>query len=170
VPRRKSKRSLQANRADSSTAPILEARDARAYLLQQALEIAPADLHALVGRKDEVLRKIASDDNPQHEIFHRQLEVSVQLLVDYDAGDCPQIPYFTVGLLTAALFYWLQPVDAIPDFIPGTGTSDDALILELACELGGAGLLRYCDWKGIPLDSVLPGQPNAATTRRRTKR
>ena len=34
--------------------------------------------------------------------------------------------------LAAAVFYYLAPVDVIPDVLPGIGTSDDALVVELA--------------------------------------
>jgi hypothetical protein len=44
----------------------------------------------------------------------------------------------------------MNPIDVIPDFIEGIGTSDDALLVELAVEMGWPGIERYCTWKSIP--------------------
>jgi uncharacterized membrane protein YkvA (DUF1232 family) len=59
-------------------------------------------------------------------------------------GRIPQIPYHTVSVLTAAVLYFMNPVDVIPDFIKGVGTSDDALLVEIAVEMVWPGIERYC--------------------------
>lgn len=140
--------------SSAPASPLLDPRDVRAYLLDHASRIALADLDSLVGRASEVRAK-AKHDDAGHALFHRQLDVALQLLEDHVAGQCPQIPLHTVCLLAAALFYWLEPIDFIPDFIPG-GTIDDALVLELAYELGAAGIERYCTFKGIAGNELLP--------------
>ena len=135
---------------------MLQPNDVRAYLLDHASRIAPADVDSLVARAADVREKTGSERG-RHPLFYRQLTVALRLLADHASGRCAQIPYHTVCLLAAALYYWLEPLDAIPDFVPVAGTSDDALVLELACELGAAGLDRYCTFTGIPLATVLPG-------------
>ena len=149
--RSKRTRSASAKRAT----PLLQPGDVRAYLLEHAAQIAPADVEGLVARAAEAREK-AARDGARHPLFLRQIDLALQLLGDHVAERCPQIPYHTIALLTAALYYWLQPIDVIPDFIPVAGTSDDALVLELAFELGVAGLDRYCTFKDIPRESVLP--------------
>jgi len=135
---------------ETAAVPLLDPRDVRAYLLRQAADIAPADVQTLLAQADEVRRK-AAGDNQRHELFHRQIDLALQLLEDHAEGACEQIPYRTVSLLAAALFYWLEPMDFIPDFLPGIGTSDDALVLELAFELAASGIERYCTFKDVPL-------------------
>jgi len=141
--------------------PLLQPGDVRAYLLDHAAQIAPADVDGLVGRAAEVHEKVASEVGNHHQLFRRQIDLALRLLSDHVSGRCPQIPFHTIALLTAALYYWLQPIDVIPDFIPVAGTSDDALVLELAFELGAAGLDRYCTFKDIPRESVLPNIPRS---------
>jgi uncharacterized membrane protein YkvA (DUF1232 family) len=154
-----------------ASAPLISASHVKSYLLEHAAQIAPADVETLLSREEEIRRK-ASCDSDRHELFHRRLDVALQLLRDHARRRCPQIPYHTVSLLAAALFYWLEPLDAIPDFIPGIGTSDDALVLAMAWQLGAAGLDRYCTWKDIPREDLLgkslSAGPRTAAPRRRS--
>ena len=38
------------------------------------------------------------------------------------------VPWATVAALTATLLYLISPIDVMPDFIPGLGFLDDALV------------------------------------------
>ncbi len=40
-------------------------------------------------------------------------------------------PVWVRGLIVATLFYFLQPIDAVPDMIPGIGLADDAAAIAL---------------------------------------
>jgi len=152
TPRRPSKGSPRITEATS----LFQPRDVRAYLAEKAALIAPADVEAALARRQEALDKAATAA-PDHDLFQRQVAIAFQLLDDHLSGAAPQIPYSVVSLLTVAMFYLLSPMDLIPDFIPGIGLADDALVLELACEMGAAGLERYCIYKDIPVASVLGG-------------
>jgi uncharacterized membrane protein YkvA (DUF1232 family) len=90
----------------------------------------------------------------------------MRLVLDHAEGECPQIPYYTVSLLAVALLYLLDPLDVIPDWIEGAGSADDAVIFELAFELGRPGIERYCTWKGISTDGLLP-PPKGRTSAKR---
>src|SRR6185503_15291796 len=78
-------------------------------------------------------------------------------------GACPQIPYYTVSLLTAALHYYIEPFDVIPDFIPRVGKADDAYMFELAWRRGRPGIERYVAWKGLAVSEVSTPMPAIAT-------
>lgn len=127
--------------------------DFRAYLREKAMVIAPGDISSALGQRAEALEK-ASQGGDSHPRMHRQTEVALELLTDHEAGECPQVPYYTVSLLGVAVLYLLNPMDVIPDWIPGLGISDDALVLELAFELGAAGVERYCTWKGVSTEAL----------------
>jgi uncharacterized membrane protein YkvA (DUF1232 family) len=133
--------------------PLFEASDFANYLAEKSALIAPADVEAVVARGDELSAKAVGDAD-HHPLMRRQVDVALQLLTDHDAGACPQIPYHSVALLAVAALYLLDPNDVIPDFLPDIGTSDDALVLELAFELGAAGIERYCTWKDIPVEGL----------------
>ncbi len=135
------------------SAPLLQRSDFTAYLREKADLIAPGDVETAVSGAKQARRRAAKDNHPR---MHRQLDLALQLLADHAAQKCPQIPYHTVSLLAVAVLYFLDPMGAIPDWLPGVGTSDDALVFELAFELGAPGVQRYCDWKDLPTDGLLP--------------
>jgi uncharacterized membrane protein YkvA (DUF1232 family) len=132
---------------------LLQASDFRSYLLEQAAIMAPADVDAALSEAEEARRRV-TDDAGHHPLLERQVEMTLCLLDDHVGERCPQIPFQTVALLTAALFYLLNPNDVIPDIIPRVGTSDDALVFELAFELAAAGIERYCAANGLTTDGL----------------
>lgn len=115
--------------------------------------IAPGDVESLVAQRDQVVAKIERDCG-DHDLLRRQLHLSIELLRDHDTERIPQIPYHTISVLAAAVLYFMNPVDVIPDFINGVGTSDDALLVELAVEMAWPGIERYCISKGKSLDGL----------------
>ena len=114
--------------------------------------IASADIESLLTL-DKRAREKAANDSTTHPRLQWQLELALQLLADHAHNQCPQIPYHTVSLLAVAVLYYLNEMDAIPDWLPGVGTADDALVFELAFELGAAGIERYCIWKGLTTEA-----------------
>jgi uncharacterized membrane protein YkvA (DUF1232 family) len=139
--------------------PLLSPRDFTSYLREKADQLAPGDLEPVLKQAEAAHRRAASVQ-PAHPRLQRQVELSLRLLDDHAAGRCPQIPFHTVSLLAVSLLYFLDPVDVIPDWIPGAGSADDAVIFELAFALGRPGIERYCTWKGINTDGLLL-QPSA---------
>ena len=91
-------------------------------------------------------------------IFRGQLELALDCLRDHVDHKCPQIPYATISLVAAAISYFSEPLDVIPDFLPRIGNLDDAAVMGMACELGGAGLQRYCDFTGRDAAALLNSQ------------
>ena len=154
----------------SADAPGFDLRpeDFREYLVDHAARIAPADIETLIEQADALRARVARD-GVAHAGFPERVDVALTLLADHAEGESPQIPYSTVSLLAAALFYYLEPLDVIPDFIPVHGTRDDALVMSLACELGADGLARYLRWKGLPLSLVPDPIDTAAPSPRRSR-
>jgi uncharacterized membrane protein YkvA (DUF1232 family) len=63
----------------------------------------------------------------------------------------PRAPRWRRALLLGILAYLAMPVDLIPDFLPGAGQLDDAVLLVFALRLlvGGAGVAAVRDaWPG----------------------
>jgi len=150
------KRTAQQHKAS----PALSSRDFERHLLAKAAQVAPADVIALVARADEIRAEVAAEE-PQHATLAHHVPLALDLLSDHVRGDCSQIPYYTVSLLTAALHYYVEPFDVIPDFIPRVGKADDAHVFELAWRYGRAGIERYVAWKGVATSEAPPGRASA---------
>jgi uncharacterized membrane protein YkvA (DUF1232 family) len=145
--------------------PYLKPGDFRRYLQEKTVLIAPGDVASLLAQRDQIVAKIARDCG-EHELLRRQLHLAVEVLQDHARERSPQIPYHTISVLTVALLYFMNPIDVIPDFIKDVGTSDDALLVELAIEMGWPGIERYCIWKSIPTANIR-GRVRAARKRPR---
>lgn len=140
---------------------LLQSSDFTSYLREKTEQLAPADLQSMLGQADALRQRLA-DECSAHPRMQRQGDLALRVVGDHAAGVCPQIPYYTVSLLAVALLYFADPLDVIPDWIPVVGTSDDALIFELAFQLGQPGVERYCTWKGLSVDGVFgPMKPTA---------
>jgi uncharacterized membrane protein YkvA (DUF1232 family) len=153
---------------------LLESTDFISYLREKAEQLAPADLQTLLSQSQAV-RERAEKERDTHPRLLRHVQLALRLLHDHAEGQCPQIPYYTISLLAVAVLYFADPLDVIPDWIPVIGTADDALVFELAFDLGRAGIERYCIWKDINTDGLLlpPKPPRArppAAKRSRTRK
>jgi uncharacterized membrane protein YkvA (DUF1232 family) len=149
-----------AKAGDSRRTPLLAAEDFAAYLKEKCMQLAPGDVKTLLAQARTV-RARAAALGPERQRLQRQINFALTLVEDHAAGRCPQIPYYSVAALAVALLYFTDPVDVIPDWIPGVGTSDDAIIFELAFGMARAGVQRYCAWKSLPTDDLLSPAPKA---------
>jgi uncharacterized membrane protein YkvA (DUF1232 family) len=143
---------------------LITRSDFRRHLAAKSGEIAPSDVVALLAQASQ-LRAKAKRDGRDHPLLATHVETALGLLEDHAAARCPQIPYHTVAVLAAALFYYVDPVDVVPDFLPKVGTSDDGLMLEMAFRLAAPGIERYRAWRdmGAPeRHDALPPVPAAA--------
>ncbi len=128
--------------------PILQASDVRTLLLEQATQLAPADVSGLMAEEQNLRARVAALPSPQLSLLREQLNLAIDCLCDHVAGTCPQIPYFTISLLAAAVLYFADELDVIPDFLPRVGRLDDAAVMAMACQVAEPGLRRYCEATG----------------------
>jgi uncharacterized membrane protein YkvA (DUF1232 family) len=143
--------------------PLLQSQDFTAYLNEKCAQIAPGDLEEVL-RQAEAIRVRAAQLAATRPRMQRQVDFALTLVEEHVSGEARQIPFYTVGLMGVALLYFADPLDVIPDWIPGIGNSDDALVFELAFGLARAGVERYCTWKSLPTDGLLPGPARPTTT------
>jgi uncharacterized membrane protein YkvA (DUF1232 family) len=64
-----------------------------------------------------------------------------------------RMPWKIVAALTAALAYFIAPIDALPDLVPLSGFIDDAAVLALVFGAAESELRRYCEWRGLDCDA-----------------
>jgi uncharacterized membrane protein YkvA (DUF1232 family) len=131
--------------------PILDREDVRTILFDLATKLAPGDVTSLIERESDLRSQAAAMKEEDLSLLRAQIGLALDCLSDHVAGECPQIPYYTISLLAAGVYYFGDQLDVIPDFLPHIGRLDDAMVMAMACQLAADGLQRYCDWKGRPL-------------------
>ena len=141
--------------APPSHQPVLDRSDIRIILYELANQLAPADLTALLQAESELRERATGLGVDGMPLLAEQLTLALDCLRDHEDGACPQIPYYTISLLAAAVSYFANELDVIPDFLPRVGRLDDAVVMALAYELARDGMRRYCAWKGRDLSAVL---------------
>jgi uncharacterized membrane protein YkvA (DUF1232 family) len=152
--RQPAKRTVAARRAPRAAtkqrrAGVLTRADVVRAVIELANKLAPADVGDLFVAESTIRERATKLPGPPGRALRAQLELALLCLKDHAAGRCPQIPYYSISLLAAGVAYLADQLDFVPDFLPRLGMLDDALVMAVACELGGDGLKRYCVWKGI---------------------
>lgn len=69
------------------------------------------------------------------------------MIYDYVKGLYREIPIGTIIGCTAALLYFVSPIDLIPDFIPVVGQVDDVAVLAYVLKAVHNDLQEYGKWK-----------------------
>ena len=79
--------------------------------------------------------------------FISEVKLLFSICSDYYNGNYREVPWHTIAAIIFALAYVLSPIDLIPDFIPGIGLVDDALIVAACLALVEQDLTQYAEWK-----------------------
>jgi uncharacterized membrane protein YkvA (DUF1232 family) len=153
--RRPMARTGSRKRRAAAAHPILDVSDVRAILSDLAQQLAPADVAELIAQEEDLRARAVELEMPEFALLRNQLELALDCLHDHVAGACPQIPFSTIALLAAAVQYFADEVDVIPDFLPHVGRLDDGAIMAMACQLAQDGLERSCISTGRSPYSIL---------------
>ncbi len=76
-----------------------------------------------------------------------ELQALLRLVRAWAQGRYRDVTWKTVGIAAGALVYFLNPFDAVPDFLPGVGYLDDATIIALALASIRGEVRRFLAWE-----------------------
>ncbi len=76
------------------------------------------------------------------------LPVLLRLTRAWLSGEYRRVPLKAIVLIVAAVLYFLNPLDVIPDFIPVVGYLDDAAVLGYVLRTLHDELERFRTWEG----------------------
>ena len=113
----------------------------------------PMEKDNLKGPNDPDLRRVAEnvdaieDKLPKLKRAFDQAKVMLAMVKDYLAGHYREVPYWAISAAAIALLYVLNPVDVIPDIIPGFGYLDDAAVVAFCLRLMEREIEKYQEWK-----------------------
>lgn len=101
---------------------------------------------ALSGLLDEVFLKIGEASESFYAV-QDTLIAMVRMLRAWIKGDYKNISTKSIITVVAALIYFVNPLDLIPDFIPIIGQLDDIFILGYLIKILNKELERFMAWE-----------------------
>lgn len=106
----------------------------------------PGKLERLIGNAKE---KLMNMENRRHTLKNvvRHVSVFVRIMKDYSAGYYPHLPWKSILSIIGVILYFINPLDIIPDFIPGIGLLDDITLLAWVYKSIENDVDDYLDWE-----------------------
>jgi len=103
-------------------------------------------LMALLGKLGQKLSHVNWREVKAADIKNR-FGIIGRLLKAYVLGRYRQMPWKPLLLITAAVVYFINPVDLMPDWLPGIGLTDDFGILMSVYAAFGQEIDRFLLWE-----------------------
>jgi uncharacterized membrane protein YkvA (DUF1232 family) len=76
-----------------------------------------------------------------------------RLTMAYARGEYRRIPVKSIVIITAALLYFLNPLDVIPDVVPALGLTDDIAVLAWLYQNLSGELAAFHRWEQAAVNS-----------------
>lgn len=105
----------------------------------------PGKLGGLISNAKEKLKQL-DDSRTNLKNIIRYVTVFIRMLKDVSSGYYPNLPWRSLLTIVASILYFVNPLDLIPDFIPGIGLLDDITLLGWVYKNIERDVERYLDW------------------------
>lgn len=115
------------------------------YMHSEISKMEDGDLEVVMENNQEISNKISNAGMLKK--YTELAKVMVGMIKDYKKGNYKNVPWFTIAAITFSLLYILNPLDIVPDFIPGLGYVDDLAVFTFALKFIQNDLHNYLDWK-----------------------
>lgn len=136
------------NRNNSMREEVIE------EVITESYEVTEEDVSNIVDKEKEIKKKSSKLDLGKYMRFIKQIKLLLSLLKDYRNKAYTEIPWRSIALLSAAVLYFLNPFDMMPDIIPLLGFADDTLLFAAVFKSVQTDLEKYADWKGVKVDNL----------------
>ena len=107
------------------------------------------DLNEIISEEKKIITKSSKLDLNRFDKFIKQIRLVLSLLKDFKNKSYTDIPWRSIALLSAAILYFINPFDVIPDILPVFGIADDAVLFATVFKSIQDDLTKYSDWKGL---------------------
>ena len=115
------------------------------FIENRIKKITIEDLKKAQAHSADIAKLIINNSDLQKYLI--DLKALQSLINDYWNREYYEIPYYTIAATVFTLLYIYNPLDLIPDMIPGIGFIDDALVVALVLQLISMDLKNYKKWQ-----------------------
>lgn len=91
--------------------------------------------------------KDANWKNVNGSVAKEKFFVLGRLIKAYALGQYREVPWKTILLIVAAVIYFVNPLDLVPDIIPLTGLTDDFAVLVWVYNSVSNEIDKFLDWE-----------------------
>jgi len=120
-------------------------------LYDRADRIRPEDERLVEERLEKKIQSLLSGSamvSQKLRVLIQRVQLLYSLLTDPDFS----LRWTTKALILAALVYFINPFDMVPDVLPLIGYVDDAFVIGLILNSLNEEIRRYAEFRGIPLE------------------
>ena len=124
---------------------VVEKKIDDVYMKEKVSEVNDGDVEILLENEEEISKKLAGANS-----LSKYVEIGkimLGMVKDMKRGEYTSVPWFVIATIVMALLYMLNPLDIVPDFIPGVGYIDDLAVLSLGMGWIETDIHKYLDWK-----------------------
>lgn len=114
------------------------------YLHSEVSKVEDGDLEMVLENKEAIDKKLSGSGMKKYAELGKLM---FGMLKDYKKGIYHNVPWFTIAAIGLSLLYVFNPLDMVPDFIPGVGYVDDFALFTVVLRFIQSDLHSYLDWK-----------------------
>lgn len=107
------------------------------------------DLNEIISDQNTIDKKSSKLETGKFKKLISQIKLAINLIKDFKARRYTDIPWRSISLIAAAILYFVNPFDIVPDMLPLFGFTDDALLFASVFKSIQFDLEKYCQWKGL---------------------
>ncbi len=133
------------NRDEGTRVDSINEDSTKSYMEEEVIKIKDEDVEIVLDNEEEIDKKFSGALTLAK--YAELGKIMIGMLKDVKNGVYPAVPWFTIATIVLSLLYLLNPLDFIPDFIPGIGYIDDLAILAIGTGWIESDLHKYLDWK-----------------------
>jgi len=106
-------------------------------------------INEIIKEEKRINRKSSKVDSNRFSKFIKQMKLAMGLIKDFRNKSYTDIPWRSIAFITAAVLYFMNPFDVVPDMLPVFGFGDDAMLFAAVFKSIQTDLEKYGEWKGI---------------------
>ena len=106
----------------------------------------PGRVIALLAKMSGKLRQVNWSEIKATDVKEKFFTLG-RIVKAYATGKYREVPWKTILLIVAAVIYFVNPIDLIPDWIPALGFTDDISILLMVYQAAKTDISKFLEWE-----------------------